>query len=79
MNLNRSMYFFKMAASNGITEKVARLWVDDLLKLRLGRTMRKMGVPHLLTLRLSQSRFSLRVKSALVRVRLRKFEHGCVS
>ncbi len=27
-------YFFKMAASNGITEKVARLWVDDYLKTK---------------------------------------------
>lgn len=30
------MYFFKMAASNGVTEKVARLWVDDYAKTRAG-------------------------------------------
>jgi len=29
-------YHFKMAASNGVTEKVARLWVDDYLKTKLG-------------------------------------------
>jgi ParB family chromosome partitioning protein len=29
-------YFFKMAASNGITDKVARLWVDDYQKTKLG-------------------------------------------
>ena len=27
-------YFFNMAAANGITEKVARLWVDDHLKTK---------------------------------------------
>ncbi len=30
------MYFFKMAASNGITDKVARLWVDDYAKTKQG-------------------------------------------
>jgi len=29
-------YFFKMAAANGISEKVARLWVDDYLKTKAG-------------------------------------------
>lgn len=30
------MFFFKMAAANGITEKVARLWVDDYFKTKAG-------------------------------------------
>lgn len=30
------MYFFKMAAANGITEKVARMWVDDYAKTKAG-------------------------------------------
>jgi ParB/RepB/Spo0J family partition protein len=29
-------YFFDMAASNGITDKVARLWVDDYFKTKAG-------------------------------------------
>jgi ParB/RepB/Spo0J family partition protein len=29
-------YHFKMAAQNGVTEKVARLWVDDYLKSKAG-------------------------------------------
>jgi len=29
-------YHFKMAASNGITDKVARLWVDDYFKSKTG-------------------------------------------
>lgn len=29
-------YFFDMAAANGVTEKVARLWVDDYFKTKAG-------------------------------------------
>ncbi len=29
-------YHFEMAAANGVTEKVARLWVDDFQKTKLG-------------------------------------------
>ena len=29
-------YYFKMAASNGVAEKVARLWVDDYRKTKTG-------------------------------------------
>jgi ParB family chromosome partitioning protein len=30
-------YFFDMAAANGITDKVARLWVDDYFKTKAGQ------------------------------------------
>jgi ParB family chromosome partitioning protein len=36
-------YFFKMAASNGITEKVARLWVDDYNKTKQGTYYTEQG------------------------------------
>lgn len=39
------MYFFKMAASNGITEKVARLWVDDYIKTKSGTYYGDGGTP----------------------------------
>jgi len=38
-------YFFKMAAANGITDKVARLWVDDYLKTQAGTYYSENGGP----------------------------------
>ncbi len=38
-------YFFKMAAANGITDKVARLWVDDYLKTQAGTYYSDNGGP----------------------------------
>ena len=31
------MYHFEMAAANGVTEKVARMWVDDYRKSQAGK------------------------------------------
>jgi ParB/RepB/Spo0J family partition protein len=36
-------YFFEMASGNGITEKVARLWVDDYLKTQAGNYYTESG------------------------------------
>jgi len=35
-DLDAFKYHFEMAAANGVTEKVARLWVDDYFKSRAG-------------------------------------------
>lgn len=38
-------YFFQMASVNGISEKVARLWVDDWLKTKAGEYYNNEGSP----------------------------------
>jgi len=38
-------YFFGMAAANGITERVARMWVDDYLKTKSGNYYSDEGSP----------------------------------
>lgn len=42
-------YFFDMAASNGITAKVARLWVDDYFKTKAGEFYAEDGNHPLVT------------------------------
>lgn len=38
-------YHFEMAAANGVTEKVARLWVDDYIKTKAGEFYNETGSP----------------------------------